>query len=180
MIGEFRYFNEMKMTIDFIHRHLYALLRMTDIENEENEKANGTSVSNGASKPPSIRPSLFSDPGYALGTTDIISTSNCGNPALRLFGFASTSARGFGIGYIIRDTSVSLCISSKHRQTGRFIETIQAYLVEVEQMLIQLHKEANKRNNFEDDQDDGGAYSEFFNIKTSIFLFINLSISFRI
>lgn len=31
-----------------------------------------------------------------------ISTSNCGNPSLRLFGFAPVVDDGFGIGYIIK------------------------------------------------------------------------------
>lgn len=135
------------------------MLRIADIESDEIEGKNENNTSNGASKPPRVRPSIYSDQGYLLGTTDILSTSNCGNPALRLFGFASTSPRGYGIGYIIRDNSISLCISSKHRQTKRFIETIQAYFVEVEQMLVKLHKEANKRNNYTEDDND--AYSEF-------------------
>ncbi|TIA88849.1 hypothetical protein E3P99_02363 [Wallemia hederae] len=135
-------------------RHLYAMLRIADIENERDIKKDASHLSNGATQPPKVRPSLYSDPGYSTGTTDILSTSNCGNPALRLFGFASTSSNGFGIGYIIRDNSVSLCVSSKHRQTKRFIETISAYFVEVEQMLIKLHKEANKRSAYVEDEGD--------------------------
>jgi carnitine O-acetyltransferase len=43
-------------------------------------------------------PELFSDPGYSLLSTSILSTSNCGNPALRLFGFAEVTPEGYGIG----------------------------------------------------------------------------------
>ncbi|TIB75421.1 hypothetical protein E3Q23_02442 [Wallemia mellicola] len=150
-------------------RHLYAMLRIADIESDEIEGKNENNTSNGASKPPRVRPSIYSDQGYLLGTTDILSTSNCGNPALRLFGFASTSPRGYGIGYIIRDNSISLCISSKHRQTKRFIETIQAYFVEVEQMLVKLHKEANKRNNYtEDDNDAYTSGFSFFDVPVDV------------
>lgn len=47
-------------------------------------------------------PELFKDPGYGKLGSSTISTSNCGNPALRLFGFGPVSADGFGIGYIIK------------------------------------------------------------------------------
>lgn len=33
---------------------------------------------------------------------NVISTSNCGNPSLRLFGFGPVCPQGFGIGYIIK------------------------------------------------------------------------------
>ncbi|KAL8924985.1 MAG: hypothetical protein Q9172_002414 [Xanthocarpia lactea] len=80
-------------------------------------------------------PSLFSDPGYERLNTTILSTSNCGNPALRHFGFGPVSADGFGIGYIIKDDSISICISSKHRQTRRFVESLEAYFLEVKRLL---------------------------------------------
>lgn len=47
-------------------------------------------------------PALFSDAGYATLGESVLSTSNCGNPALRLFGFGPVAANGFGIGYIIK------------------------------------------------------------------------------
>jgi hypothetical protein len=37
-----------------------------------------------------------------------MSTSNCGNPALRLFGFGPVAADGYGIGYIIKDDGISV------------------------------------------------------------------------
>ena len=57
-------------------------------------------------------PEVFSDPGWTLLSTSIISTSNCGNPALRLFGFGPVAADGYGIGYIIKDDGISMCVSS--------------------------------------------------------------------
>lgn len=45
-------------------------------------------------------PEFFTDPGYSLLSTSVLSTSNCGNPALRLFGFGPVVENGMGIGYI--------------------------------------------------------------------------------
>lgn len=53
-------------------------------------------------------PAIFTDPGWALLSTSIMSTSNCGNPALRLFGFGPVAAGGYGIGYIIKEGGISM------------------------------------------------------------------------
>ena len=76
-------------------------------------------------------PDLFADSGWEKLNTTILSTSNCGNPSLRHFGFGPVSAEGFGIGYIIKDDSISICVSSKHRQTKRFVDSIESYLLEI-------------------------------------------------
>ena len=71
------------------------------------ETSNGTSESsNGCAKAP--LPAIFTDPGWQTLSTSILSTSNCGNPALRLFGFGPVAADGYGIGYIIKDDGVSV------------------------------------------------------------------------
>lgn len=94
-----------------------------------------------AHKPPLQQiPSLFADPGYDRLNTTILSTSNCGNPALRHFGFGPSSADGFGIGYIIKDDSISVCISSKHRQTKRFVDSLEAYFAEMKRLLRSVKK----------------------------------------
>ncbi|KIW92669.1 uncharacterized protein Z519_06516 [Cladophialophora bantiana CBS 173.52] len=80
-------------------------------------------------------PALFSDPGWDKINNTIISTSNCGNPSLRHFGFGPTSGDGFGIGYIIKDDSISVCASSKHRQTQRFVDSLESYLHEIRRLL---------------------------------------------
>ncbi|KAF2840417.1 carnitine acetyl transferas-like protein [Patellaria atrata CBS 101060] len=85
-------------------------------------------------------PALFADSGWDRMNTTILSTSNCGNPSLRQFGFGPTSGDGFGIGYIIKDGSVSICASSKHRQTSRFIDAIEAYFLEVRKLLRQIKR----------------------------------------
>ncbi len=85
-------------------------------------------------------PSIFADAGWDKINNTILSTSNCGNPSLRQFGFGPTSGDGFGIGYIIKDGSVSICASSKHRQTKRFIDAIEAYFIEIRKLLRQGHR----------------------------------------
>ena len=52
-------------------------------------------------------PALFDCPAYKKLTNTILSTSNCGNPSLQLFGFGPVSPAGYGIGYIIKDNGIS-------------------------------------------------------------------------
>ena len=86
-------------------------------------------------------PALFSDGGWEKINNTILSTSNCGNPSLRHFGFGPVSGDGFGIGYIIKDDSISICASSKHRQTKRFVDSIESYLLEIRRILKLVKKE---------------------------------------
>lgn len=131
-------------------RHLYALFcvwqRHIDEEHlngsssaEESVNGDHTSADSGSPRPAAhaVLPSLFADAGWDKLNTTILSTSNCGNPCLRHFGFGPTSAEGFGIGYIIKDGSVSICASSKHRQTKRFIDAIESYFLEMRKLLRQ-------------------------------------------
>ncbi|KUI67922.1 Putative mitochondrial carnitine O-acetyltransferase [Cytospora mali] len=80
-------------------------------------------------------PLLFADSGWDKLNNTIISTSNCGNPSLRQFGFGPVSGDGFGIGYIIKDEGIAICASSKHRQTKRFVDTLESYLLEIRRVL---------------------------------------------
>lgn len=80
-------------------------------------------------------PAIFNDSGWDKINNTILSTSNCGNPSLRHFGFGPTSGNGFGIGYIIKDDSISICASSKHRQTARLMDTLESYLLEIRKLL---------------------------------------------
>ncbi|KAK3946124.1 putative mitochondrial carnitine O-acetyltransferase [Diplogelasinospora grovesii] len=80
-------------------------------------------------------PLIFADPGWDKLNTTILSTSNCGNPSLRQFGFGPVSGDGFGIGYIIKDDCISICVSSRHRQTKRFVDTLESYLLEIRRIL---------------------------------------------
>jgi carnitine O-acetyltransferase len=140
-------------------RHLYALFcvwqRMIDGDEEilsQNGEHDGDSsdvMSDDGSSRSSmnrvqtntgVMPSLFADSGWDRLNTTILSTSNCGNPSLRQFGFGPTSGDGFGIGYIIKDGSVSICASSKHRQTKRYIDAIESYFLEMRKVLRQTQR----------------------------------------
>ncbi|KAJ5166822.1 mitochondrial carnitine O-acetyltransferase [Penicillium canariense] len=87
-------------------------------------------------------PAIFSDPGWDKINNTVLSTSNCGNPCLRHFGFGPTSADGFGIGYIIKDESISFCASSKHRQTKRLMHALESYLFEIRKLLRATNRKA--------------------------------------
>ncbi|GAA95450.1 uncharacterized protein L969DRAFT_299374 [Mixia osmundae IAM 14324] len=93
-------------------------------------------------------PALFRDPGYATLNHTTISTSNCGNPCLRLFGFGPVVPDGFGIGYIIKDDAVSIVASSKHLQTQRYLDTLRAYFLDCQRLILQLHRQANERPSY--------------------------------
>ena len=94
-----------------------------------------TDTSRSPAPPLHQMPSLFSDSGWDRINNTILSTSNCGNPALRHFGFGPVSGDGFGIGYIIKEDSISICASSKHRQTKRYVDSIESYLNEMRRLL---------------------------------------------
>lgn len=98
---------------------------------ETSDISGSPSPSHSTKSPPQSVPALFADPAWDRINNTILSTSNCGNPSLRLFGFGPTSGDGFGIGYIIKDDSLSISVSSKHRQTRRFVDTLQSYFVEI-------------------------------------------------
>jgi carnitine O-acetyltransferase len=132
-----------------VDRHLYALFciwkRYVDSSEEEKVKFQSSQDHDDSSdstvvgtncKSNSLNelPAIFADSGWDRLNTTVISTSNCGNPSLKLFGFGPVSANGFGIGYILKDDSISICVSSKHRQTTRFLVTLESYLNEVYSM----------------------------------------------
>lgn len=132
-------------------RHLYALfsvwqrevddaadqassVRTTDDSSDGSADGRVSSPAQPAAITQSM-PLIFADSGWDKLNNTIISTSNCGNPSLRQFGFGPTSGDGFGIGYIIKDDGISICASSKHRQTKRFVDAIEAYLLEIRRVL---------------------------------------------
>lgn len=114
---------------------------LSDIERNDGRKSpNRRSSPSSRSPAPQLHqiPALFSDAGWERSNTTILSTSNCGNPSLRHFGFGPVSADGFGIGYIIKEDSISVCASSKHRQTRRFMDGLESYLNEIRKLLKQV------------------------------------------
>ncbi|KAE8249022.1 hypothetical protein A4X13_0g5372 [Tilletia indica] len=120
-------------------RHLYAMYELW--KKMQVQKKDGGAGAGGAE----LAPALFRDSGYQTLSATIISTSNCGNPALRLFGFGPVNPAGFGIGYIIKDDEIAICASSKHLQTARFLDTLNSYLEDVGDLIIETYKAANSR-----------------------------------
>ncbi|EJT98335.1 carnitine acetyl transferase [Dacryopinax primogenitus] len=120
-------------------RVLYAMYCLLQREIQANE--------NGSGKPGTATklPSIFTDPGYTVLGTSIISTSNCGNPALRLFGFGPVAADGIGVGYIIKDDMISICAATKHLQTRRWLDTLRSYMLEAQKLIIHIYRAANER-----------------------------------
>merc|ERR1739848_819220 len=102
-----------------LERHLFALLKIAE--------KNNLPV-----------PDFYSSKAYKKLNHTILSTSNCENPSLRLFGFGPVVQDGFGIGYIIRDFGVQYSISSKHRQTERFGHTLKQTLIDMGKLLQPL------------------------------------------
>lgn len=97
-------------------RHLYALYRIW------NENFKDTMP----------LPPIFNDESWSIHNNTVISTSNCGNPCLKSFGFGPVTPNGFGIGYIVRGNAISMVISSRHRQTHRFASLIEHSLLEID------------------------------------------------
>lgn len=89
------------------------------------------------------KPALFTAPGYLKLGQSVLSTSNCGNPSLRFFGFGPVCQQGFGIGYIIKDDSMHFMITSKRRQTCRYRDTLQQILEQIHDDLLKC--ETTKR-----------------------------------
>jgi len=150
-------------------RLMYAMAMLAKSPNLGAEKLeNGGPMDEGKAKDSAVGepvlPAIFRDPGYAQLAHSTLSTSNCGNPCLRLFGFGAVVPDGFGIGYIIKDDAISICASSKHLQTQRFLDTLRAYLLEVQRMLQQLYREANAKpavSSIKDEEEEDAAYGGY-------------------
>jgi carnitine O-acetyltransferase len=80
-------------------------------------------------------PKFFQSKPWSTLNHTILSTSNCGNPALRLFGFGPVVADGFGVGYIIKDDALSYSVSSKRRQTDRYVNMLRRTLSDFKELL---------------------------------------------
>jgi len=80
-------------------------------------------------------PAFYSSESWNTMNHTIISTSNCGNPSLRLFGFGPVVPDGFGVGYIIKESLIAYSISSKHRQTKRFVQVLRQTLYLIQDLL---------------------------------------------
>lgn len=96
-------------------------------------------------------PPMFNDKSWSVMNTNVLSTSNCGNPCLKTFGFGPVTPNGFGIGYIIRDSSISVVVSSRHRQTHRFLSLIEKSFLELDH-IFQREADANLQASKEEEK----------------------------
>lgn len=72
--------------------------------------------------------------------------SNCGNPALHLFGISPAVDQGFGIGYIVHADKVVVTVSSKHRQTERFLDTFGVVMEQITHLVRALAEPQTPRD----------------------------------
>ena len=108
-------------------RHLYALHCISKLRREQAAAAappqaadtDGEGAAAAAALP--AEPAFFQSQAFRTLNTTVLSTSNCGNPSLRLFGFGPVVRDGFGIGYIIKDDGIQFCAASKRKQTQRYV-----------------------------------------------------------
>ncbi|CAG8481244.1 17884_t:CDS:2 [Funneliformis caledonium] len=112
-------------------RHLYALQCVWQRE-----------VGNAANCEEKL-PAIFKDMGWQTLNHTVLSTSNCGNPALRLFGFGPVVADGFGIGYIIKDEGIA---------TRRFLQTLENYLNDVRFLILSERRNPGLTRILSDDE----------------------------
>lgn len=137
-------------------RHLYALFSIwkryiADSEDgdvdDDDDKGSDSTIGNNSTYQFNKNeiPSIFADSGWDKLNNSVISTSNCGNPSLKIFGFGPTASNGFGIAYIIKANSITVCVSSKHRQTQRFMDTLKNYFEEIEHIYTQEIVNAEKQ-----------------------------------
>jgi carnitine O-acetyltransferase len=102
-----------------VDRHLFALKCISDRMNRPT-------------------PAFFEGVAWKKLNHTILSTSNCGNPSLKSFGFGPVCQDGFGVGYIIKDNGITYSVASKHRQTARYVHTIHAVLKELQTLMKPL------------------------------------------
>lgn len=91
----------------------------------------------GGSSAAGLIPPLLANPCIDKLSSPELLILNCGNPALHLFGITPAIDQGFGIGYIIHADRVIVTVSSKHRQTDRFLATFKHVVHEVKSILHQ-------------------------------------------
>lgn len=104
-----------------VDRHLFALRSIAE--------KNGLPI-----------PAFFHSKPWKLLNHTVLSTSNCGNPALAGFGFGPVVPDGLGIGYIIKDHQLHYSISSKHRQTRRYAYTLESVLRDMAKLFLDTTK----------------------------------------
>ncbi|KAL6064077.1 carnitine O-acetyltransferase yat1 [Balamuthia mandrillaris] len=80
-------------------------------------------------------PEMFLDPSYGKLATSVLSTSNCGEPCLTLFGFGPVTQKGLGIGYMLHSEELIFCVSSFEGDAPKFAALLEESLLEMAALL---------------------------------------------
>lgn len=78
------------------------------------------------------RPSLFTDPSYGTHFASILSTSNCGSPALDHFSFGPVTGSGFGLGYMIKDKNIPVAVTSFQGKAQLFADGLKKSMTDMQ------------------------------------------------
>jgi len=80
-------------------------------------------------------PTLFTDAAFSKSSRWRLSTSHCGSTNLQLFGFGPVVPDGYGLGYMIKNDSISVCVTSNsaHPQgsSALFVRMLEATLLQM-------------------------------------------------
>jgi len=80
-------------------------------------------------------PAIFTDPSYGKLTTSYLSTSNCGSLNVGIFGFGPVTETGLGLGYVIHDDSITVCITSFTGNAVIFSKYLNETIAEMNEVL---------------------------------------------
>lgn len=118
-----------------------------------------------ASRKYGATPTFFESLGWRMLTHTVLSTSNCGNPSLRLFGFGPVVPDGFGIGYIIKDNGFSFNVCSKQRQTKRYVDSLRTCLKEIQDMLEPISNvKVHHRSSISEKSGESSSYGDLWGV----------------
>lgn len=93
-----------------IERHLFGLYKMYEKYGKE------LGIQN--------TPSLFTSPGYNILKHDFISTSCTGFESVNLFGFGPVVNDGYGIGYVVKNETINVTLSSNIQNKDKSMELL--------------------------------------------------------
>lgn len=79
-------------------------------------------------------PAFFEDPTYPLFCRSVLSTSNCGSEAFKLFGFGPVCSNGLGLGYMIKEKRLDVTITSFINRASRFETVLKKTLLDFKEV----------------------------------------------
>eukprot|EP01087_Luapelamoeba_hula_P009638 TRINITY_DN2508_c3_g1_i1.p1 TRINITY_DN2508_c3_g1~~TRINITY_DN2508_c3_g1_i1.p1 ORF type:complete len:647 (+),score=108.99 TRINITY_DN2508_c3_g1_i1:35-1975(+) len=94
-----------------------------------------------------LLPRMFTDPSFSKLSRSVLSTSNCGGTALRLFGFGAVVGEGVGIGYMIHPRSINVCVSSFVGDATPFVTHLLKALLDMQRVANAIVPATTNNNN---------------------------------